>query len=67
MIQFYLKGRTVIMEKMSFEGKEIPVKLSYGCNKKMQVLCSLYGTEMCPDKECSGYFTCQSSKSHSNR
>lgn len=55
------------MEKMSFEGKEIPVKLSYGCNKKMQVLCSLYGTEMCPDKECSGYFTCQSSKSHSNR
>jgi len=55
------------MEKIFLEGRDIPVKVSAGCDKKMRVRCSLYGTEECPNKECDGFLVCPSAERHSDR
>ncbi len=55
------------MEKIFLEGRVIPVKVSAGCDKKMRVRCSLYGTEECPNKECDGFLVCPSAERHSDR
>lgn len=67
MIQSHIEKRRVSMEKISFDGRDIPVRVSAGCDRKMKVRCSLYGTDECPNKECSGFLVCPSAERHSDR